>query len=108
LNSVAKYRTRLELGYERRGFDASVQALWTSPVKFDRNATIEMNDVNRVPGYWLVNGAVSQEINEKVRFQLTVNNLFDAKVPYEARVGGTYRSYDVLGRYFTFGVTGTF
>lgn len=108
LNSVAKYRTRFELGYERRGFDASVQALWTSPVKFDRNATIEMNDVNRVPGYWLVNGSVSQEIDEKVRFQLTVNNMFDAKVPYEARVGGTYRSYDVLGRYFTFGVTGKF
>ncbi len=96
------------VGYQRGKWDADVQVNWTSDTLVSRTATLEQTPFLEFPGSTRVNATLAYQINETLRAQVAVANLFDTDLPYEAMATGTVGYHDVLGRRYTFRLTANF
>jgi iron complex outermembrane recepter protein len=109
-SGVPKYSGQFNIGYQRQGFDALLQALWTSHTKFDPLA--DENNVpgrfNNIPEYWKFNSTLGYEIKDRARLQLVVNNLFDKKPSEGALLSHNFGNYDVLGRSYVVSLRSSF
>ena len=92
-----------------RALDLNLQALWTDSVVRDNLATTENLPAEAlyIDDYWRFNATVGYALTDQVRAQLAVNNLFDADVPYGAKVSRSLGSYDPIGRTFLLRLTAT-
>lgn len=108
--SVPEFRGNFAVGYVNGPLDLDLQAIWTSAVVVDNLATIENlpADLLGIDDYWRFNGAIGYRINERVRAQLAVSNLFDAEVPFPARAFRSFGAYDPIGRTYLLRLTAAF
>nr|WP_257644331.1 TonB-dependent receptor [Luteimonas salinisoli] len=107
---VPEYRANLSTGYTRGDLELDLQALWTSSVVRDLNATEEdlPREANHIGDYWRFNATVGYWFGSHVKAQLAVNNLFDRKVPYAAQVGRSFGAYDPIGRTYLLRLSASF
>ena len=96
--AAPRNRANFDIGYSWRHLDLGVQARWVDSAVFDREDTIEDRPYNKMPSYTLFNGSVGYHLNDKVSLQLSVNNLFDKEMPYQARIANSVGTYDAIGR----------
>jgi iron complex outermembrane receptor protein len=102
------YRVNFDVGYSWRHFDFDLQAQWRSTVKVDNEFTIEDTPVLEVPDYALFNSSIGYRLTDSVRLQVSIANLFDKDIPFEARVNRAVGLYDALGRRYFASVRATF
>lgn len=107
---VPEYRVNLSTGYTQGNVELDLQALWTSSVVIDPNATEEdlPREANHIGDYWRVNATVGYWFGSHLKAQLVVNNLFDRKVPYAAQVGRNLGAYDPIGRTYLLRLSASF
>lgn len=98
LTAAPRNRANFDIGYSWRQLDLGVQARWIDSAVFSREDTIEDRPYNEMPSYTLFNGSVGYHLTEKVSLQLSVNNLFDKEMPYQARIANSVGTYDAIGR----------
>lgn len=105
-----EYRVNLSTGYSLDKLDLDLQALWTSSVVRDLDATEEdlPREANDIGDYWRFNATVGYWLGDHVKAQLAVNNLFDRKVPYAAQVGRNIGAYDPIGRTYLLRLSASF
>jgi len=102
------YRINFNAGYSWRQFDVDLQAQWTSAVKFEHEDTFEDVPYNDICAYTLFNSSIGYRLTDQVKFQLSVANLFDKDIPYEARISRSVGVYDALGRRYFASIRATF
>ena len=97
---VPEYRANLSTSYTQGGLELDLQALWTSSVVRDLDATEEdlPSEVNHIDDYWRFNATVAYWFGDHVKAQLAIQNLFDQQVPYAAQVSRSFGAYDPIGR----------
>lgn len=107
---VPEYRVNLSTGYQRDALELDLQALWTSSVVRDPDATIEdlPREANRIPDYWRFNASIGYWFGDRLKAQLAVSNLFDRKLPYAAQIGRNFGSYDPIGRTYLLRLSSSF
>lgn len=108
--SVPEFRGNFAVGYSNGPLDLDLQGIWTSAVVADNLATIENlpDEANNIDDYWRFNGTIGYRINERVRAQLAISNLFDVEVPYAAQVFRSFGTYDPIGRTYLLRLTANF
>ena len=79
-----------------------------NPASHPAPATIEDRSANDVGAYTLVNGTLGYQVDDRFRFQLIVNNIFDRDVPLAAIAYNRYNSFDILGRSYLVTATASF
>lgn len=95
----------LSIDYDYEDFSMLLQANYLSEAKFNVDFTNESRDFLQVDSYWRFDATVSYAITEDVVARLAVNNLLDEEPP--AYTTGVV-VYDLVGRYFSFGVNAKF
>lgn len=118
---VPKWAGNASIGYSSDALELGLQARIVGPAKFSTlytegaGAPLTVND-NSIPAYayFTLSTAFNVDIGPSSRMQFfaIVNNLFDTAPPFipSGAAGGTNESstnagyYDVVGRYFRFGV----
>ena len=108
--STPEFRGNFSVGYSHGPLDLDLQGVWTSSVVADNLATIENLplEVLEIDDYWRFNGSVGYRLNERVRAQLAISNLFDAEVPFAAQVFHSFGTYDPIGRTYLLRLTASF
>ena len=108
--SVPEFRGNFAIGYSNGPLDLDLQGIWTSAVVADNLATIENlpYEVNNIDDYWRFNGTIGYRINDRVRAQLAISNLFDVEVPFAAQVFHSFGTYDPIGRTYLLRLTANF
>ncbi|MDH5822281.1 TonB-dependent receptor [Luteimonas sp. RD2P54] len=105
-----EYRANLSTGYTLGDLELDLQALWTSSVVRDLDATGEdlPREANHVGDYWRFNATVAYWLGSHVKAQLAIQNLFDREVPYAAQVGRNFGAYDPIGRTYLLRLSANF
>jgi len=98
LIGVPRVRLNFDVGYSWRNIDLGLQARWTDKVIFDRNNTIEDVPFNQVDAYTLLNGSIGYRFSDKVSFLVSIDNLTDKEMPFEALINRAVAQYDLIGR----------
>ncbi|HXS92171.1 MAG TPA: TonB-dependent receptor [Steroidobacteraceae bacterium] len=98
LIGVPRVRLNFDVGYSWRNIDLGLQARWTDKVIFDRNNTIEDVPFNQVDAYTLLNGSIGYRFSDKVSFLVSIDNLTNKEMPFEALINRAVAQYDLIGR----------
>jgi iron complex outermembrane recepter protein len=98
LLGTPRVRLNLDVGYSWRNIDVGLQARWTDKVVFDRTSTIEDVPFNEVADYTVLNGSIGYRFSDKVSFLVSIDNLTDKEMPFEALVNRAVAQYDLIGR----------
>lgn len=98
---------QFNLVYADSHFSGSLQALWTGPVQNDITATPDLlaPEDNDIGNYWRFNASMGYRINEQLRLQMVVNNLFDRRLSQAELFSRAFSSYDLIGRRYLFSAT---
>ncbi|WP_162806586.1 TonB-dependent receptor [Sphingosinicella terrae] len=96
-----EWRLNGRVGFNFDPVDIDLQVIWNSDTVGDLDATIEDTPINEYGDYTIVNGTVGFAVNDNVRMQVSVRNLFDADLPFAATVTRPFNVYDPIGRTFT-------
>lgn len=102
---LPEYQARLNLGYRYHGFNTAWQILWNSSVVISNTATIEDYPDYSIPSYTLVSATFGYQLNDNLRLQLVINNVFDKKLPVVAIEERAFGTYDPLGRAYLLRLT---
>lgn len=105
---LPRLRANFNIGYSWGRLDTDLQAQWRSSTVVSKLDTFEDTPVNNVDAYTLLNATLGYRITDTLRAQLAVRNLLDEEVPFEAQVGGSYTSFDAIGRRYFLTVTASF
>jgi outer membrane receptor protein involved in Fe transport len=98
LVGVPRVRMNFDVGYSWRNIDFGLQARWTDKVMFDRDNTIEDVPFNEIDAYTLLNGSVGYRFSDKISLLLSIDNLTDKEMPFEALINRSVAQYDLIGR----------
>lgn len=119
-NGVPDLRFTLNATYRLNDFSMFVQGRYIGPGKYNNSWTTALLSEadNSVEGIFYADLTLTYDLNLKMakstQLFLTVNNLLDQDPPIVPTGSATYpratnpNIYDVVGRYFTFGVRATF
>ncbi|HEY3814136.1 MAG TPA: TonB-dependent receptor [Caulobacteraceae bacterium] len=106
--AAPRNRGAFTVAWQYRKFETSWQAQWTGKSSIDNTCTIEVLPQCYIPDYWLVSSSFSYKITDNLKAQLTVDNLFDQKMPALALDERLFSTYDILGRRYMFRLTASF
>jgi hypothetical protein len=111
----AKYQWKLEATYERDALAVIWTTNWIARSNFDDDFTPETRYPLQVDDYYLNDLAVTYDLSKYVenvgygfkgaQARFIVKNIFDVEAPYGTTGLGVY---DILGRYYLFGLTARF
>ncbi|MGH8236591.1 MAG: TonB-dependent receptor domain-containing protein [Steroidobacteraceae bacterium] len=103
-----RVRANLNLAYVWDRLDASLLARWWSSSVLDKTLTTEDLPVNNLDASTLVDATLGFRITDSVRAQLAVTNVFDKRLPFEARVATVYNLFDPIGRRYALTLSAEF
>lgn len=89
------------VGFEFDPFDLDFQVLWNSSTVGSLTLNEEDTPINEYGDYTLVNATLGFNVNDQMRLQFIVRNLFDRELPFAAEVTRPFGVYDPIGRTFT-------
>ena len=87
---------QLDSRWTHQDLSVGLSAYYTPKTQFSNTQTVETRETLALDEYWLVNGNVSYNFNDKTRLRFAVTNLFDRDPPFPSTGVGT--TYDILGR----------
>lgn len=96
-----EWRLNGRVGFSFDPVDLDVQVVWNSSTVGSLTQTIEDTPVNEYGDYTLVNTTLGFDVDDSVRLQFIVRNLFDVELPLPAQVSRPFNVYDPIGRTFT-------
>jgi iron complex outermembrane recepter protein len=107
---LPRFAGQFNFFYNRKAFDALLQALWTGPVKLDQTVGPDVipNVYNDISSYWKFNLTLGWELFDHVHAQLVVNNLFDKRPTVAEVLSENYGTYDIIGRSYLVRISGRF
>ena len=101
----SEHQATANLTYRNEGFAWQWQAQYIGEAFNDPDAAENAFDFPKVDDVVFLNTSLSYAINDRFRFSLVVDNVFDTKQPFPAPAGGGSVTYydGIVGRYFRFG-----
>jgi outer membrane receptor protein involved in Fe transport len=106
---ASKHSANAMINWSKGSFSWFWNAIYISDAVFSNADTATTRDITGVDDWWMFHTGVAIDVNDRMRLQLNVDNVFDIAPPkysIQAHGGGgipgisTYYS-GVLGRYFT-------
>lgn len=101
----SEHQATANLTYKNEGFSWQWQAQYIGEAFNDPDADENAFDVPKVDDVVFFNTSLSYQLDDRFRFSLIVDNVFDTKQPFPAPAnGGSVTYFDgIRGRYFRFG-----
>ena len=101
----SKHQFTANATYRNEDFAFQVQAQYFGPALNDPDADEDAFEFPRVDDVVYFNTSLSYSINDQIRLNLVVDNVFDTRNPFPTpAAGGTITYFDgIRGRYFRFG-----
>lgn len=89
LVAAPKSKAVFDLNYMKGPFAWYWQAQYYSMMDFDNQNTPTSQNIQSVPGWWLINSTLSLDVTKSLSLRLIVDNVFDKEPPYPALAAGT-------------------
>jgi outer membrane receptor protein involved in Fe transport len=96
-----EWRGQVNVVWTNDPLEVFVQGRYIGEGAFDIEGSPDSQDIFGIDDYWLFNGAVGYEFNDRLGIQLAVNNIFDTDPPDYANASAAVYQYDLFGRYYT-------
>lgn len=96
-----EWRVNGRIGFDFDPVDLDFQVIWNSSTVASLTQTIEDTPINDYDSFAIFNTTLGFNVDERLRLQFIVRNLFDKDLPFAAQVTRPFGVYDPIGRTFT-------
>jgi iron complex outermembrane recepter protein len=100
----SRVQLQLNTRYLRDDWSVFLQSRFIGEARISNEEIRSSRDIGYLDSVWLFNAGFAYDVNEMIRLQLNVRNIFDKKPEPAAIASGFSNVYDNLGRYIRAGV----